>query len=86
MALVLTIWFFITPICYPESTSLSPAITAVMRQNPLYVLVRGYRDVFLDGHAPELFPLMKLWAIALVLFFLGHIWFYRLRKNFADII
>jgi len=86
MALVLTLWFFITPICYPESTSLSPAITAVMRQNPLYVLVRGYRAVFLEGHAPEFLPLMKLWAIALALFFLGHIWFYRLRKSFADVI
>lgn len=86
MALVLTLWFFITPICYPESTSLSPAITAVMRQNPLYVLVRGYRAVFLEGHAPEPFPLVKLWIIALVLFFLGHVWFARLRKSFADVI
>ncbi len=86
MALVLTMWFFITPICYQESTNLSPAISAVMRQNPLYVLVRGYRAVFLEGHAPELLPLVKLWAIALVLFFLGHVWFYRLRKSFADVI
>jgi lipopolysaccharide transport system permease protein len=86
MVLVLTIWFFITPICYPESTNLSPAVTAVMRQNPLYVLVRGYRAVFLEGHAPELLPLLKLWAIALALFFLGHVWFYRLRKSFADVI
>jgi len=86
MALVLTMWFFITPICYQESTTLSPTISAVMRQNPLYVLVRGYRAVFLEGHAPELFPLLKLWAIALVLFFLGHVWFYRLRKSFADVI
>ncbi len=86
MALVLTIWFFITPICYPESTNLSPAIAALMRQNPLYILVREYREIFLEGRAPELFPLIKLWAIALVLFFLGHVWFYRLRKSFADVI
>jgi lipopolysaccharide transport system permease protein len=86
MALVLTLWFFITPICYPESAKLSPAISAVMRQNPLYILVRLYREVFLEGRAPELYPLLKLWAIALVLFFLGHVWFYRLRKSFADVI
>jgi lipopolysaccharide transport system permease protein len=86
MALVLTLWFFITPICYPESANLSPTILAVMRQNPLYTLVRGYRAVFLEGHAPELLPLIKLWVIALVLFFLGHVWFYRLRKSFADVI
>jgi lipopolysaccharide transport system permease protein len=86
MGLVLTIWFYITPICYPESISLSPAITAVMRQNPLYALVRGYRAIFLEGHAPELLPMVKLWVIALALFFLGHVWFYRLRKSFADVI
>jgi lipopolysaccharide transport system permease protein len=86
MALLLTLWFFITPICYPESNKLSPAISAVMRQNPLYLLVRMYREVFLEGRAPELYPLVKLWAIALVLFFLGHVWFYRLRKSFADVI
>ena len=86
MALVLTLWFFVTPICYPESAKLSPAISAVVRLNPLYVLVRGYRAVFLEGHAPELYPLLKLWAIALALFFLGHLWFYRLRKSFADVI
>jgi lipopolysaccharide transport system permease protein len=86
MALVLTMWFFITPICYQESTALSPVISAVMRKNPLYVLVRGYRAVFLEGHAPEFLPLAKLWVIALVFFFLGHVWFYRLRKSFADVI
>jgi lipopolysaccharide transport system permease protein len=86
MALVLTIWFFITPICYQESTNLSPVILAVMRKNPLYILVRGYRAVFLEGHAPEFLPVVKLWAIALVFFFLGHVWFYRLRKSFADVI
>ncbi|HEX5226958.1 MAG TPA: ABC transporter permease [Bryobacteraceae bacterium] len=86
MALVLTIWFFITPICYPESQNLLPSIAAVMRQNPLYILVRLYREVFLEARAPELIPLVKLWAIALALFFLGHIWFYRLRKSFADVI
>ncbi len=86
MALILTIWFFITPICYPESANLSPAIAALMRQNPLYILVREYREIFLEGHAPEIYPLAKLWAIALALFFLGHVWFYRLRKSFADVI
>jgi ABC-type polysaccharide/polyol phosphate export permease len=33
-----------------------------------------------------LLPLVKLWVIALALFFLGHVWFYRLRKSFADVI
>ena len=86
MGLVLTIWFYVTPICYPETTKLAPAIAALMRKNPMYVLVRGYRAVFLEGQAPAFLPLAKLWIVALLLFFLGHVWFYRLRKSFADVI
>jgi ABC-type polysaccharide/polyol phosphate export permease len=31
-------------------------------------------------------PLAKLWGVALVVFLLGYAWFYKLRKNFADVI
>ena len=85
MGFVLTLWFFITPICYPEA-NLPPGALAVLRKNPIFVLVRGYRAVFLEGHAPELLPVIKLWAVALAAFWLGHIWFTKLRKSFADII
>jgi lipopolysaccharide transport system permease protein len=81
---VLTLWFFITPICYPES-NLTGAL-AILRKNPVFVLVRGYRAILLDGHAPEMLPLVKFWALAIALFLLGHAWFTRLRKSFADVI
>ncbi len=59
---------------------------AILRKNPMFVLVRGYRAIFLEGHPPELLPLVKLWMLALAVFFLGHAWFYKLRKSFADVI
>jgi lipopolysaccharide transport system permease protein len=85
MGFVLTLWFFITPICYPES-SLPSSAMVILRKNPIYVLVRGYRAVFLEGHAPELFPLVKLWIVAVIVFLAGHAWFTKLRKGFADVI
>jgi ABC-type polysaccharide/polyol phosphate export permease len=48
--------------------------------------VRGYRDIFLEGRAPAWGPLWKLYLVSLVVFLLGHAWFYKLRKTFADII
>ena len=82
---LLTLWFFLTPICYPESSL--PAVAAhLLSKNPMYVLVRGYRDVFLEGHAPAFGPLWKLWIVSAVAFVAGHAWFYKLRKSFADII
>ena len=85
MGFVLTIWFFVTPICYPE-TSLPPAATVLLSKNPIYVLVRGYRAIFLENHAPAFGALWKLWLLSVVVFVLGHAWFYKLRKSFADMI
>jgi lipopolysaccharide transport system permease protein len=79
------LWFFLTPICYPE-TSLPPYALAILKKNPIYVLVHGYRDVILEGRAPQLGPLWKLWLLAAAVFFLGYAWFYKLRKNFADVV
>jgi lipopolysaccharide transport system permease protein len=81
----LTIWFFVTPICYPEA-SLPPAAMVVLSKNPIYVLVRGYRAIFLENHAPAFGALWKLWLLSIVVFVLGHAWFYKLRKSFADMI
>jgi lipopolysaccharide transport system permease protein len=82
---VLTLCFFLTPICYPE-TSLPARFLPWFAKNPIYVLVRGYRAIFLEGHAPDFGPLWKLWLIAAAVFLLGHAWFYKLRKSFPDII
>jgi len=85
MGFVLTLWFFVTPICYPEA-SLPAGALSVLGKNPIFVLVRGYRAILLEGHAPELLPLVKLWIAAAAVFLLGHAWFSRLRKTFADVI
>jgi lipopolysaccharide transport system permease protein len=85
MGFVLTIWFFVTPICYPE-TSLPPQATVLLSKNPIYVLVRGYRAIFLEHQPPAFGALWKLWLLSIVVFVLGHAWFYKLRKSFADMI
>jgi lipopolysaccharide transport system permease protein len=82
---LLTLWFFLTPICYPES-SLPPDLVPVFAKNPIYVLVRGYRAILLEGHAPDVNALWKFWLVAAAVFVLGHAWFYKLRKSFPDIV
>jgi lipopolysaccharide transport system permease protein len=82
---LLTLWFFLTPICYPE-TSLPKQFLPLFSKNPIYVLVRGYRSIFLEHRPPDFSPLWKLWVLAAAVFVLGHAWFYKLRKSFADII
>jgi len=83
---LLTLWFFLTPICYPESTKIPAAVAHILSYNPILVLVRGYRAIFLEGKAPAFGPLAALWIGSGVVALLGHAWFHRLRRSFADVI
>jgi lipopolysaccharide transport system permease protein len=83
---LLTLWFFLTPICYPESQKIPAAVAHILGYNPILVLVRGYRSIFLEGKAPALGPLAALWIGSCVVALLGYAWFHRLRRSFADVI
>lgn len=85
LGFVLTAWFFLTPICYPES-QLQGAMRTAQSFNPIFVLVHGYRTVFLDQRAPDTGPLIGLWIGAALLALLGHAFFHKLRRSFADVI
>lgn len=85
---LITIGFFLTPICYAETNwnSLPTPVRLLLTKNPIYVLVRGYRAILLESHAPDWSALAWLFAFSAALFLLGHAWFYKLRKSFADLI
>jgi lipopolysaccharide transport system permease protein len=85
---LLTIWFFLTPICYRDDQLLhrAPWIARLLFKNPMYALVGGYRSIFLWHQTPAFDHLWKFWVLALVVFILGHAWFYKLRKSFADML
>ena len=85
LGFVMTIWFFATPICYPEE-SLPASAAALLSKNPIYVLVRAYRAILLDHRPPDFGPLWKLWLLSAIVFVLGHAWIYKLRKSFADLL
>jgi lipopolysaccharide transport system permease protein len=81
---LLTLWFFLTPICYPES-SLPASALPILRFNPLFVLVRAYRAVFLENQAPSMRGVIGLWMVGAAVAIAGYAWFHRLRKSFADV-
>jgi len=84
---LLTVWFFATPICYPEE-ALPASLGPFLELNPMLVLVRGFRDVLLppDAHAPTFGPLWKLGLVSAVICVLGHAFFYKLRRSFPDVL
>ncbi|MDX1983267.1 MAG: ABC transporter permease [Bryobacteraceae bacterium] len=80
---LVTLWFFITPICYPEA-SLPPALAPALLKNPMFQFVRAYRLLLLEGQIPAWSAFAKLWLLAAGVFLLGYAWFARLKKTFAD--
>ena len=82
---LLTLWFFLTPICYSDK-SLPQQAMPLFRRNPMYAFVRGYRLILLEGRAPEFEPMLKVWILSIFLFFFGHWLFKRMKRQFADIV
>ena len=85
MTFVLTLWFFLTPICYSDAGLPKGALAILHKIRSTF----WYRDIaifFLEHHAPQFGPMWKLWLLAIVLCILGHTFFYKLRKSFADVI
>ena len=62
------------------------ALLGLLRLNPLFVLVRAYRAVFLENQAPSMRGVLGLWIVGTAVAVLGYAWFHRLRKSFADVI
>jgi lipopolysaccharide transport system permease protein len=85
MGFILTLWFFLTPICYSESI-LPESARKMLVWNPMYHLVSGYRAIFLEGRPPHGELLVILWLASGAIAVLGHAWFHRLRRSFADVI
>jgi len=85
MGFILTLWFFLTPICYPEN-KLPHAAIGVLTKNPIYTLVHGYRSIFLYNQPPQFHTMWKLWLLSAAVCLLGHAWFYKLRKSFPDLL
>jgi len=86
---LMTIWFFITPICYSESQmehQIPGGARRILNQNPMFILVRGYRAIFLEGRAPDWKAIGGLTLASLLFAMLAHAWFYKLRKSFVDIL
>jgi len=84
MGFIITVWFFLTPICYDES--LLGKYHWLFQINPFYILVRAYRVVLLEHSAPEWQSLLWLSAASTLVFLLGYGCFHRTRRQFADLV
>jgi lipopolysaccharide transport system permease protein len=85
MSLILMAWLYLTPIIYPESV-VPERYGWLLNLNPFTPLVRSYRQIMLEGRAPDWQGLAYFTVFALVAFLFGYWWFARTRRGFADVI
>ena len=87
--IVLQVGVWVTPIMWNMDTmDIAPVFKSILKLNPLYYIVQGYRDAFINKVAfwerPKLTIYFWLFTIACV--FLGNHVFKKLRMHFADVL
>ena len=83
IGVVLMAAFYATPIVY-KLEQLPPHLAAVMNLNPMTHIINAYRDIFYYQQMPNFENLGILFAISLVLLFVGYFIFKKLQKGFAE--
>ena len=84
IGLVLTGVFFFTPICYSPSI-VPPKVLFVMKLNPLYHVIEGYRLACLTGKALPPLDFAYLAISSVLIAGLGGILFRKLKPEFAEV-
>ena len=85
LMVVLTFWFWITPIFIDEQ-QFPEQFRFLLRGNPLAFLVRAYRDRLLSSHTPNLREFAIVAAYAVTAFVVGGLFFRHLKRGFADVL
>jgi ABC-type polysaccharide/polyol phosphate export permease len=79
----LQLWFFCTPIFYPESI-IPNQILPVMKINPMFHLVKIYRSLLLDGQLPPLASIAWFLISSIGLIMLASLIFNWIENKIVD--
>lgn len=85
VGLILMAGFFFTPIFYPTS-NIPASVQWILKLNPMFHMVEGYRLTILAGRPPVINGLIYLAAVSAVTFAIGGIFFRRLKPGFAEVL
>ncbi len=87
--IVLQVGVWVTPIMWNMDTmDISPVIKNILKLNPLYYIVQGYRDAFIGKIAfwERAGLTAYFWGFTIVCIFFGTYIFKKLRMHFADVL
>lgn len=89
VSIFLQVGIWMTPIMWNMETMGVPVVLkTILKLNPMYYVVSGYRDSLINGvwfwERPEL--TLYFWGFTLIVFCIGVMTFKRLRIHFADVL
>jgi homopolymeric O-antigen transport system permease protein len=85
LSVLLTLWFWMTPIMIAETYF--PSWAKILKfANPMYYGVRAYRQILLTSRLPDPSDLLMLIAYGAATFLLGGLFFRYMKKGFADVL
>jgi ABC-type polysaccharide/polyol phosphate export permease len=85
LSVILTFWFWATPIFIDEGKFPPPA-RFLVRFNPLYYGVRSYRAILLHSAPPDFEDLAISLAFGVAAFVVGGLFFRYMKRGFADVL
>lgn len=85
VALMVTIWFFLTPIIYPISLIQSESVQQLFLFNPMHSFVNLYREIVLAGEI-SLINLQIIIPVAILTYLFGGWLFMRIKHAFGDVL
>jgi ABC-type polysaccharide/polyol phosphate export systems, permease component len=88
VSMILQFAFWMTPIFW-SAKNLPPKIMNILKLNPIYYIVEGYRESFIYKvwfWEQHYILTAYFWAVALFFFVTGAMVFRRLRPHFADVV
>lgn len=83
--LAATILLFLSPVFYPLS-AIPASFQPIILANPLTFIIEQARSVLLVGEIPDLIGLAVYSGFALLIAWLGFLWFMKTEKGFADVL
>ena len=85
IGILVTVWFFGTPIIYPLATFRGHQVLGtLLLMNPMTWLISGYQAIWYYDRWPEAWQLLALAGVGLALWMVGTLVFGRLQRRFAE--
>lgn len=87
LTIVLNIWFWATPIVWPEQ-NIPESFRWILTYNPMYYIVTGYRESLIYPQVlwPATTQTVFFWSFAAACVLVGSFVFNRLKPEFADVV